>query len=52
MNKICIIGGAGHIGFPLGLFLASKKNKVYLYDKNRKFCNIINKGKSPHYEKM
>ena len=51
MNKICIIGGAGHIGFPLGLFLASKKNKVYLYDKNRKFCNIINKGKSPHYEK-
>lgn len=51
MNKICIIGGAGHIGFPLGLFLASKNNNVYLYDKNKKFCKIINDGQSPHYEK-
>jgi len=51
MKKICIIGGAGHIGFPLGLFLASKKNQVYLYDKNKKNCSIINNGGSPHHEK-
>lgn len=50
MKKICIIGGAGHIGFPLGLYLSSKKNSVYLYDKNQKSCRIINSSKSPHYE--
>ncbi len=50
MKKICIIGGAGHIGFPLGLYLSSKKNTVYLYDKNKKSCKIINSSKSPHYE--
>ena len=50
MKKICIIGGAGHIGFPLGLYLSSKKNKVYLYDKNKKSCEIINSSKSPHFE--
>ena len=50
MNKICIIGGAGHIGFPLGLYLASKKNKVYLYDKNKRSCEIINSSNSPHFE--
>ena len=35
-NKICIIGGGGHVGFPLGLVLASKKKSVYLYEKNKK----------------
>ena len=50
MKKICIVGGAGHIGFPLGLYLSSKKNSVYLYDKNQKSCRIINSSKSPHYE--
>ena len=33
-NLICIIGGGGHVGFPLGLMLASKRNFIYLYDKN------------------
>lgn len=50
MKKICIIGGAGHIGFPLGLYLSSKKNYVYLFDKNKKTCQIINSSNSPHYE--
>jgi UDP-N-acetyl-D-mannosaminuronic acid dehydrogenase len=48
-KKICIVGGAGHIGFPLGLVLA-KKNSVYLYDINKNNCEIINKGKSPFFE--
>ena len=51
MRKISIIGGAGHIGFPLGLYLASKKNSIYLYDINKKLCDQINLSKSPHYEK-
>ena len=32
---IAIIGGAGHIGLPLGLLLANKKKKVILYDKTK-----------------
>ena len=51
VKKISIIGGAGHIGFPLGLYLASKKNSIYLYDINKKLCDKINSSKLPHYEK-
>ena len=33
-NEISIIGGAGHVGFPLGLVFANKNFKVNLIDKN------------------
>ena len=33
-KNLSIIGGAGHVGFPLGLVLASKGYKVNLIDKN------------------
>lgn len=49
-DKICIIGGGGHVGFPLGLFLASKNFKIYLYERNLEVCNKINKGIAPYYE--
>ena len=49
-KKICIIGGGGHVGFPLGLVLASKKNSVYLYEKNLKVCKKINDGGIPYFE--
>lgn len=49
-KKICIIGGGGHVGFPLGLVLASKKNSVYLYEKNKKVCKEINNGNIPYFE--
>ena len=49
-NKICIIGGGGHVGFPLGLVLASKKKSVYLYEKNKKICKKINNGNVPYFE--
>lgn len=48
---ICIIGGAGHIGFPLGLAFASKKKKVLLLDKNTKCLDLIKKKKVPFLEK-
>ena len=35
-NRICIIGGAGHIGTPLGVVLSSKGYNVILVDKNKK----------------
>ena len=38
-NFVCIVGGAGHIGTPLGLALSSKGYNVILIDKNRE--NVI-----------
>jgi UDP-N-acetyl-D-mannosaminuronic acid dehydrogenase len=33
--KMIIIGGAGHIGLPIGILFASKGVKITLYDKNK-----------------
>jgi UDP-N-acetyl-D-mannosaminuronic acid dehydrogenase len=49
-KKICIIGGGGHVGLPLGLVLASKGNEIYLYEKNKKICSLLNEGIMPYYE--
>ena len=49
---ISIIGGAGHVGFPLGLIFASKKLKVKLIDKNAYNLNLIKKGISPFKEDL
>ena len=35
-RKISVIGGAGHVGFPLGLIFSSKNFSVKLIDKNKK----------------
>lgn len=47
---ICIVGGAGHIGFPLGLAFAEKKKKVLLLDKNNQTLDLIKKKKIPFLE--
>jgi|ETNmetMinimDraft_2_1059921.scaffolds.fasta_scaffold01908_5 UDP-N-acetyl-D-mannosaminuronic acid dehydrogenase len=49
-NCICIIGGAGHIGAPLGLALSSKGYNVILVDKNTRNIKIINQGQMPFVE--
>lgn len=49
-KKVIIIGGAGHIGLPLGLLFASKKINVTLYDKNKKQIKLIKKGIFPFME--
>ena len=41
-NFVCIIGGAGHVGLPLGLALSSKGNNVILIDNNQKNIKKIN----------
>ena len=54
MNKkrqISIIGGAGHVGFPLGLVLSSKGYDVKLIDKHLGNIKKINSGKIPFLEK-
>ena len=50
-QEISIIGGAGHVGFPLGIAFASKKFKVNLIDKNKIFLDKIKKGIPPFLEK-
>jgi UDP-N-acetyl-D-mannosaminuronic acid dehydrogenase len=52
-NKIydvCIVGGLGHVGLPLGISLASVGKKVVLYDINRKAGEIVLQGKMPFVE--
>ena len=49
-SDILIIGGAGHIGLPLGLLFANKGKKVVLYDIDKKNINKINNLKMPFME--
>ena len=48
---ICIIGGAGHVGLPLGVSFANKGLKVALLDINTEWLKIIQSGKFPFKEK-
>jgi len=50
-NFVCIVGGAGHIGTPLGLALSSKGYNVILIDKNKENIKKINHGIMPFIEK-
>lgn len=49
-NNISIIGGAGHVGFPLGLAFAESGMKVNLVDINKQSNILINSGKLPFKE--
>ena len=50
--NINIIGGAGHVGLPLGIVLAdsNSNNHVTIYDINQKAVDTINAGKLPFME--
>ena len=50
MKKICISGGCGHVGIPLGLAFASKGKDVTLVDVNPKAVEAINAGCLPFKE--
>ena len=50
MEKICIIGGCGHVGIPLGLAFASKNFDVTLVDVNPKAVENINRAHLPFKE--
>ena len=47
---IVIVGGAGHIGLPLGMLFASKGKRVILYDKDKKNVSKINNLQMPFME--
>jgi UDP-N-acetyl-D-mannosaminuronic acid dehydrogenase len=47
---ICIVGGCGHVGLPLGMAFADQGKKVVLYDINTKVIKSVNEGKVPFME--
>ena len=49
---VCVVGGAGHVGFPIGLIFASKKFKVCLLDSNEGQLEKILKNTIPFKEKI
>jgi len=50
LYDVCVIGGGGHVGFPLGLMFASKNKKTVLYDLNKEILNKIKKAEIPFKE--
>ncbi len=46
---ICIIGGLGHVGLPLGIVFANKNQQVVLHDLDKKNANIVFKEKKLPY---
>src|SRR3954465_12723109 len=49
-HDICIIGGAGHVGLPLGLVFARAGQRVLIYDLNQKVMDTIKSGTMPFIE--
>jgi len=47
---ICIVGGLGHIGLPLGISFAKAGKKVILYDINQNAIDMVSKGRMPFLE--
>ncbi len=48
---LCIIGGAGHVGLPLGVAFANARVKTILFDINRESLDKIQSGVFPFREK-
>lgn len=47
---VCIVGGCGHVGLPLGIAFADKGKQVVLYDINQKGVDTVNGGQVPFME--
>lgn len=47
---ICIVGGCGHVGLPLGMAFADKNQNVALYDINDAVIEKVNNGIVPFKE--
>lgn len=48
---VCIIGGLGHIGLPLGILFAKAGKKVILYDIDQKAVEMVSGGRMPFWER-
>lgn len=50
LYDICVIGGLGHVGLPLGLSFADSGKQVVLYDINQKTIDVVSRGEMPFLE--
>jgi len=50
-ERIAVVGGAGHVGLPLGLFLCGTGHHVTLVDTNPAALEEIAQGRMPFYER-
>lgn len=49
--RIAVVGGAGHVGLPLGLFLCDVGHQVTLLDRNAAGLEQIAAGRMPFHER-
>ena len=49
-RDVCVVGGCGRVGLPLGLALATEGLKVTLYDINKQAVAQIQKKEMPFFE--
>ena len=50
-HSVCIVGGCGHIGLPLGIALASAGARVTLLDNSAKRVQSVAEGRMPFLER-
>ena len=50
LYDVCIVGGLGHVGLPLGISLADSGKKVVLYDISQAAKDCVSKGIMPFLE--
>ena len=48
--KLCVIGGCGHVGLPLGLSFAKKGSKVLAIDINKEVVDKVMSKEMPFFE--
>lgn len=49
-RKVCVVGGCGHVGLPLGMAFADTGHQVVLYDINQESVDTVNRGVMPFME--
>ena len=49
-ERLCVVGGCGHVGLPLGMSFAAQGLKVELLDINSAAVRLVNSGKMPFRE--
>ena len=47
---VCVVGGAGHVGLPLGILFASKGLRVLALDVNNSTLDVVQSGRMPFME--
>ncbi len=50
MPRICIVGGCGRMGLPLGIRLAESGARVALLDRDEQRVRAVQAGQMPHFE--